>query len=354
MDRSSSGTAPFTRRVLIVVGIVTLAVIGVLSVWYIAHVLLLLFAAGLFAVLLEGLARPLQRHLRMPRPWAVLLVTLVLFGLLILGIRLGGVAVADQIYQLTERLPEALAQLEKWLRRYPWGRALLEWAGETSPPKMPVATQLLGRVTGVFSTAIGGLANVGLILIIGFYLALDPQPYRRGLLYLLPHARRERADRVLQATAHALRWWLVGRAAAMTVVGVLTAVGLWLIGVPLVLALGVIAGLLSFVPFIGPILSAIPAILVGLIGGPMQAAYVVLVFVVVQLLESNFITPIIQGRTVSLPPAALLSAQVILGVLFGILGLLLATPLLVVLIVLVQMLYIQGMLGDPVPPLGQR
>lgn len=139
----------------------------------------------------------------------------------------------------------------------------------------------------------------------------------------------------------------------MAAVGVLTAVGLWVLDMPLIMALALLAGLLSFVPFIGPIAAAIPAILVGLIEGPTQALYVVLVYFIVQLLESNILTPYVQKQAVSLPPAVMLSSQMLMGAVFGLQGLALSTPMLVSMIVVVQMLYVCDVLGEKIRPLGQ-
>ena len=140
----------------------------------------------------------------------------------------------------------------------------------------------------------------------------------------------------------------------MVVVGGLTALGLWIVGAPLPLALGLIAGLLSFIPLLGPVFGAVPAILVALVESPTLALYVVVVFVVVQVLETYIVTPLIQQRAVSIPPALLLTAQVLLSVLFGVMGMLLATPIAVVAIVLVQMVYIQDVLGDRTTVLGEK
>jgi predicted PurR-regulated permease PerM len=139
----------------------------------------------------------------------------------------------------------------------------------------------------------------------------------------------------------------------MAVVGFLTAVGLWVAGIPLAFVLGLIAALLSFVPYIGPIASVVPAALVALAESPTKVLYVFIIYGVVQLLESYLITPLIQERAVSIPPAVLISAQVIMGILAGAIGVLMATPLAVVLIVLVQMLYLADVLGDPVSTLGE-
>jgi predicted PurR-regulated permease PerM len=139
----------------------------------------------------------------------------------------------------------------------------------------------------------------------------------------------------------------------MAVVGVLTAIGLWVAGVPLAFVLGLIAALLSFVPYIGPLAAVIPAALVALAEDPTKVIYVFALYGAVQLLESYLITPLIQERAVSIPPAVLIAAQVIMGVLAGAAGVLMATPLAVVLIVLVQMLYLEDVLGDSVSTLGE-
>ena len=198
------------------------------------------------------------------------------------------------------------------------------------------------------------VTNTVIILFLGVYLAFDPGSYTRALVFLLPAERRQRGEEILGKIGHGLRWWLVGRFSSMTVVGVLTAVGLLIIGEPLALVLGLIAGLLSFIPFLGPVLSALPAILIGLSRSLSMAGWVILVYLVVQFFESNLITPLIQKRAVMLPPAFLVSAQFILGVLLGFFGILLATPLTVLLTIIFQMLYVEGMLGDKVQILGQH
>lgn len=159
---------------------------------------------------------------------------------------------------------------------------------------------------------------------------------------------------VFESLGTALRWWLVGRAASMLVVGILTALGLWIAGVPVPLALALIAALMAFVPFLGPVLGAIPAVLVALVESPVKVLYVIIVFTFVQLLENYFITPLIQQRAVSMAPALLITVQIVMAILFGAMGVLLATPLAVVFIVLVQMLYIHDVLGDRIRLLGEK
>lgn len=247
---------------------------------------------------------------------------------------------------------EGTDRIKAWLQGNRLGVLLLETM-PSSEQTFPSASKLLGQLTNVFSTAMGAVANVVIVVMMGFYLALQPSLYANGMVKLLPPKHRQRGHEVTAALGHALRWWLIGRVASMIVVGVLTSLGLMMIDMPLVLALGFIAALLSFIPFVGPILSVIPAILIGLVEGPTTALYVILVYAAVQFLESNFITPMIQQNAVDMPPAALLIAQLMMGALFGLLGLLLATPLAVVAIVLTQMLYLQDVLGDQIEVLGQ-
>jgi predicted PurR-regulated permease PerM len=184
-----------------------------------------------------------------------------------------------------------------------------------------------------------------IILAIGFYMAVAPRVYVEGVIHLVPVTRRGRAGEVLQALGRTLRWWLFGRWISMTVVGLLTTAGLWLLGVPLALTFGLLAALLTFIPYLGPIISAIPPMLLVLVQSPMQALYVVSLYLGVQGVESYLLTPLVQQRTVSVPPALTITAQVLLGLLLGTFGVILATPLIAVTLVLVKMLYIEDVLG---------
>ena len=151
---------------------------------------------------------------------------------------------------------------------------------------------------------------------------------------------------VWNAVGDTLRRWLVGRAVLMVVNGVMTAAGLWLLGIPLALTLGTIAGLLNFVPNIGPIIAGVPAVLIAWTMGPMPALYVLVLYIVLQSLDGYVLTPLIQQRTVSLAPALTIAAQLLFGVLAGTMGLLLATPMTAAALVLINKLYLEDVLGD--------
>lgn len=338
---------------LVLAALLALVVAAAVLFWQLAHILLVLFAGVLAAVLLDAMVRFVQSLVPLPRVVALALVVAAFLGAAAAFGAAGGPQVADQAAELRQRLPEAASQLESAVRDTRWGRALLRGA-PSAQELLRSGAQLVGWLPGVFSTLVGALTGIAFVSLIGLYTAFNPALYISGALQLVPPAWRPRAEEVLEALGHALRWWLLGRLGAMSVVAVLTAIGLWLIDLPLALALAAIAGLFSFVPFLGPIAAAIPALMVALVESFTQAVLVVIVYSAVQFVEGNFITPIIQRRAVSLPPAVLVSSQLSLGILFGLVGVLLATPLTVVIMVLVQTLYVQQVLHSDVTVLGEK
>jgi predicted PurR-regulated permease PerM len=335
----------FVRRTLVVVGIVAAVAVLLLLVWYAADVLLLIFGGVLLAVLLRGAADLLSHYTRISPGWSLALVMLALVVLLGLGGWLVAGEAAAQFDQLAETLPASLRQFEEQLRSQPWGRQLLARLRPTGQ-LLPGPADLLSRLTGIFSTSLGILAGFVLVLFVGVYLAVDPDLYQRGVVRLVPPARRGPARDLLYALGQTLRWWLLGRLLNMTAVGVAITVGLWLLGMPFPLALGIIAFLLDFVPYIGPLLSAVPALLLALALGPGEAVAVGLLYLGIQTVESYLLAPLVQQRAVALPPALTISAQVVLGALLGVPGIVFATPLTAVLLVLVKRLYVEGVLGD--------
>lgn len=338
----------YTGRLLVAVAIMLVGVAGVLYfVWSLARVFLLLFAGGLLAVFLGGLATALSK--RTPLPYgASLALVLVAVAVFFAGAGLWiGPRLAEQGSALAERLPEAIERVRSQLTvRYAWARELFQRAPNAEQVLSGSGGGLPSEVVGAASIASTALTNALIVGVIGIYLAISPGLYTQGATRLLPKPRRARAGEALSAAGHALRWWLVGRFASMVVVGILTGTGLFVAGVPLALTLGFIAALLSFVPYIGPIAAAVPAVLIALTISPAKALYVVGIYALVQILESYLITPMIQDRAVSIPPALLVSAQVVAGVLAGLLGILIATPLAVTVVVAVQMLYVEDALGD--------
>lgn len=344
-EASTSGRSTFTQRALVAVAIGLLALAIAYFLRRVGGMLLVLFAGVMLAVFVDGLVRLLRRAVPVARHWAVLITILLLLALLGVSLWFLGAPLASQLMQLATRLPQAIAQIKAQLHDIPWISPLMH--GLPSPQQFfSVSQDLMPRVFGLFSTAIGALTSIFIIVFVGLYLVIDPSIYIAAAKRLVPPSKRPRIDEVFRAIGQALRHWLIGRLSSMFIVGVLTGLGLWAIGMPVPISLGFVTGLVVFVPYIGPILSVIPALLVALSLSFTMAFYVILLYVGIQFLESYFVTPMIQERAVSLPPGFLISAQVIGGVLFGIVGVVLAVPLTVIGTVIVQMLYIEDVLGD--------
>ena len=347
MTQIEKPPTPFAKRVLINISLVLLVVGLLVLLFYVFDVVLLLFGAILVAIFLHGLANILRRYLLLSEGLSVLLVSLILVAILALSIWLLAPSVAEQVKNLRDELPKSLQNVVAYLSNYSSGRLLLEQLPSSSEIIEKVNTSsTLSRVGTFFSSTVSILTNLALMLLLAIYLASEPKTYIKGFTKLFPQERRKRVREILYEIGETLSWFLIGKGASMLFIGVLTWIGLSIIGVPLALTLGLIAGLLSFVPNFGPIFSAVPAILLAFIDSPISALYTAALFVGVQLIESNVVTPMIERRTVELPPVLTITSQLALTILFGAVGLILATPILAVVMVLIQTLYIQDVLGD--------
>ena len=354
VPRADLSRTEFARRAAIVIGLGALAVVLLRLLGATAAVWLVVFAGVLLAIFLDGLARLLHEKVGPPRKLALGLVIVLLLGLAALAVWLIGPQIADQASTLSDELPATVEQVREWLRGLPGGDRLAASIPDSPEDVLTSGSAGFGQLQTAFSTLIGVLANGLIVAFVGIYLALTPGRYVEALAYLAPRRHRAHARTVIASVVKALRYWLLGRIASMAVVGILTGVGLMLFGIPLALALGLIAALFSFIPYIGPILALAPALLVALGEGDNAVVTVLAIYLAVQILESYLITPMIQDRAVSMPPALLIAAQLILGVLAGAFGVAVATPIAVVVVVLVQMLYVEDALGEDVEVLGEQ
>ena len=324
---------------------ILLAVVVAVLVWLALDLLLLIFAGILLAVFLRTLAQWVSAFIGLGVRWALALVLLSIVGAIGAAAAWYAPAVAEQVDQLTETLPQAITEVTGWARQYAWGRWLLDSLSQDQTAQADVAERAARAAGTVFSAVVGAI----IVLFIGLYLAADPAPYVRGALRLVPPERRRRVAEVLFAVGYVLRWWLVGQAIAMALVGIAMGIGFAIIGVPLALTLGVLAGLFEFIPFLGPILGVGPALLLTLADSPDRAVYVLLLYGIVQTAEGYIVTPLVQRRVVHLPPVVTIVSQVAMTWAAGAFALLLAVPLVAAVLVAVQMLYIEGVLREPLP-----
>lgn len=312
------------------------AVVLLVAIWVLRQPLLLIFGAIVVATMLRALAEPLARVTPLPPRAAVGVVTVVGLALLAGGLLLVGNPLTEQLQELRLQLPRALIAARGWIERLPFGQRLLDLAGELRNGQLP-----WGDIATLATGAINGLSALLLILLMGLYIAFDVSQYRNGLVRLFPPKHRDAVGSALDAAGQGLSRWLLGQLVTMLLVGAAVALGLTLLGMPMALALGLIAGLLEFVPFFGPIVAGAIAVLVAFAQGPTQAFYVALLFLAIQQIEGNVLVPLVQRWAVKLAPALTVAGVVIFGTLFGIAGVVFATPLLVTSMVLVRELYLE-------------
>ena len=263
---------------------------------------------------------------------------MVLAGLIV------GPAIADQSANLSDALPKAYQQLLAQLNGSPWGAHLLAGMQRAMDASKDSNWQNTLKFAGVTIHGFGGLIFA---VVIGIFLAFQPELYRQGFLKLFPKNQRNRLSEVLDELGFTLWWWLMGQLVTMASVGTFIGIGLAALGVPLAGTLGLIAAILAFIPSLGPLISVIPALMLGLTISPMMGLWVCLLYLGVQVLEANVITPLVQLKAISLPPAFVLGSELLVGLLLGGAGLAFATPLAAAILVLVNMLYIQDVLGEP-------
>ncbi|MBU1385701.1 MAG: AI-2E family transporter [Alphaproteobacteria bacterium] len=339
--------ARFVHRALFIAGLIVLMAF----VWKLATVLLLAFAAVIIAVLVRSLADPIRERTGLGTGLSLILASLTILAVLAGSGWLFGSTVAAQIDTLADRIPRSLAELEALLATLPFGPQLagqLDGVGAA-----PDLQSMVGQVSGYVMSVLGAGANLLLVIFAGLFFAAQPGRMRDGLLLLAPPGPREPMRKAANESGRALRLWLMGTLADMVVVGVLTGIGTALIGLPSPVALGLFAGLAAFVPIVGPIVSVVPAVLLALDQGPQMILLTVAVYFIVQQIESNLIYPFIQKRAVDLPPVLTLFGVLGLGTLFGPLGVVFASPLLVVGLVWIKLLYIRNALGEDIPLPGR-
>lgn len=343
-DRPNSGSPLFSPAALvpatlIVGGVVVLAFL----LWYLSDVLLLFFGAVVVAVILRSLAGLLEKYTPIRSPWSLVLSVLAIAALIAAFMVPLGIQIATEASDLFRRLPELVSGLGDRFGVADLNERLAERLRSFAD-----RSGTAGDIAGYTSTLIGAAANLLLVIVAGIYLAAHPDRYRRGIVKLVPRRARAAAASTVDNAGQALRLWLMGQLVSMSIVGALVTLGLFAIGMPSALTLGFLAGLSEFVPIIGPILSAIPALLLAFSEGGNTIFWVAGLYLLVQQIEGNVIMPLVQRHTVDLPPVLTLFALVALGLLFGPLGVLLGTPLTVVLYVAVTQLYLRDTLEEDV------
>ncbi|MGY6706773.1 MAG: AI-2E family transporter [Rhizobiaceae bacterium] len=344
--------ASLAWRTATIVGVVLAIALSVFVVVYAASGFLLIFAGILFAVFLDALTSALGRVMPVHRAIRLTLVCLVTGAAFAAFLGSVGTIAVGQTPDLIATLEDELRGLQRMIREFGSldengegdngddnnDGGLLDW--------LPDPSGLFGQVRVAFEMTFGVLGNILVILVLGVFIAAQPQLYRDGLARLVSPRSRRRFGQVLDEIGTTLRFWLIGQFITMSIIGLVVWAALAVVGMPGAILLGLTAGILNFVPIIGPILAGIPIVLVAMAQDWWIVFYAIGVYVFIQFLEGNILTPLIQRRAVNLPPALIIGAIVIMGLLFGLPGVILATPFAAVALVAVKRLYIEDVLND--------
>jgi predicted PurR-regulated permease PerM len=315
-------------------------VIVLLAAWFASDVLLLAFAGIILAILLRSAANLIARLLHLGPGLALALTCFLLIAAVGLCCWYVIPRLNDQIDILQHQIPAAWHQLVTSLHQSRWAGQFVDRIQSSGVSYRHFGGTVLSAFSGLASL----LGGAVVVLFLSLYFAADPGLYVHGFVKLLPKGAERRGQEVLDTCGTQLRKWLLGKLSMMAFVGVATAVGLWLLDSPLILSLALLAALLDFIPNVGPIISGVPAALIAFTRGPSDALWVIGLYFAVQFVESYVLQPLIQQRAVSLPPSVTLLGQVLIGSLFGSLGLVLATPLTVVALTLTKTVYVQDIL----------
>lgn len=302
-----------------------------------ATVLLLTFAGVLFGSWLRGIAEWLARRARLRVGWSLAICLTVLLACFV-GAGFWIVPrIAEQVPQLSKALVQGTHDLRDWLHGSALGKQLLDEAGRASDWLGHHVSLAVGVVTGLT----GAIATIAYVAFVAVYYAASPHSYRRGAIALAPPAYRGRANALCDTLGTMLRRWLWARVIAMTVLGIATAIGLAALGIPLASTLGLLAGLLMFVPYLGAIAGAIPALVTAATVDPAHILYVAILYLAIHSVDGYLLGPMLQKRAVHAPPVLVLASQLVFGALWGIVGFTLATPLIAALVIVVGQLHVE-------------
>ncbi len=328
----------FVQKVWITAGIFALITSILLLFKSTFSVFILVLGGALIAVYFRGLAQLIEKKTNWKK-WIAMTISVAGTLLFAAGIIwLIGSEAQNQMSQLSETLPETYENAREYLNDTWLGREAIEKIQDSGSGE-----KMTSAFSSFFRTTFGILGDMYVILLVGAYLTASPYLYTKGIKKLVPPKGRGKADDVLDHLGRSMKQWILGKLFAMFVVFVLTAIGLNILGMPMWLALSIIAGFLNFIPNFGPLLAMIPAVLVALSMDPQTAFIVVGLYILVQFLESNIITPKIQQRLTSVPPALIITSQLIVASFAGFWGITLATPIILVVMILVQELHVKPM-----------
>ncbi|KIA83636.1 hypothetical protein OA84_09105 [Kaistella solincola] len=338
MDQNSpaSKNLDFKNKVWIAAGILLLFVVIAYLFSTLLNLLLLVLAGALISIYFHAFAGLITEKLKIGSPYA-LIVSIVL-NLIIIGAFFWfvGARLNSQVDELSQKLPQTINNAKTWLSERPLGEKILNYS--TKSLNSGKATSAL---KSFFSSTFGILSDIYIVLLLAIFFTAGPSVYRRGIIHLVPSKGKKTAENLYDEIHRVLKNWIKGEIFGFFFIAVLSGLGLWILGMPLILTLALIAGLLNFIPNFGPLIALVPAVLLGLMQGPNTALLVLGLYTFIQIVQSTVTQPLIQKKMVSVPPALLIFGQVAMGLIAGFWGVLLATPVVAIIMTVVNKLYVE-------------
>jgi predicted PurR-regulated permease PerM len=340
MTESNTSQPPeklsYQKKVWIAGGILVLLVVMLLLFKTLFSILLLTLAGALFAIYFHGCAGFFKKHLHTTSGWSLAL-SIIINVLLIVGFFwFVGARLQQQVSDLTDTLPQTIENGKEYLQKTTIGSKVLHYLNSSGDSQ-----KTRSLVKGFFSSSFGVLSDLYIVLLLGIFFIASPFTYKKGIVHLLPPKAKDKGAQLIDDIHQVLKNWIKGQLFGFLFIAVLTALGLWIIGMPLILTLALIAGILNFIPNFGPIIALIPAGLIGLTQGTTTAILVLCLYTFIQIVQSAVTQPLIQKKMVSIPPALIIFGQVAMGMVGGFWGVMLATPVIAIIMTAVNKLYVE-------------
>jgi len=338
-ETNDSGRNPeltYSKKVWIAAGILALVVVILLLFKTLFSLFLLVFAGILIAIFFHGFAGLLRRYLHLPHTVSVIISVLFNILLLVAFFWFVGNRLSQQITQLSDTLPTTIENAKDKLSQSTLGSKVLDFLNTSGNSEKTRQV-----VKSFFSSSFGVVSDLYIVLLLAMFFTASPAIYKRGIVHLLPSKAKDKGDELLKKLGTILKKWLKGQIIGIVFIAVLTAIGLLIVGMPLVLTLALIAGLLNFIPNFGPIIALVPAVLIAFLQGPNTAIIIICMYTGIQIIQSAVEQPLIQKKMVNIPPALTIMGQVAMGALGGFWGVLLATPIVAIIMTIVNDLYVK-------------
>jgi predicted PurR-regulated permease PerM len=336
LANDQNSVSSFRKKVWIVVSIAALMFVFLYLFQILFNVLLLVLAGALIALYFYAVAGLLERKFHCSSKAAIILAIIINILLVAGIIWFVGATIQVQISELSQTLPSTIQTVKEYIGSSAIGKSLLQQFNATGD-----STKTLDILNRFFSSSFGVLSDLYIILLLAIFFIASPTVYKNGMVKLLPSKAKEKGTKIIGKINTILKGWLKLQLIGMAFIGIATAIGLTIIGIPMVLTLALLAAIFNFIPNFGMLLALVPAVLIGLTHGMGTALIIVCIYTFIQFIQNAIQQPLIQAKMINIPPALSITSQIALGLLVGFWGILLATPVLIILIVLVEELYIK-------------